>query len=230
MARGRALKFWLLHRLVLPTAAVLLRLIMMTWRLEPDAAARLRTLAAQPRVAIAMFHGGALLLMRYALMPGPRERRKVVMTSPSRDGLLLDALLARFGLETAKGSSKSRGRAGAVEMIRHAREGTMAIMAVDGPRGPLGIPKPGVVSIARGGQAPLYIVTTSADRAITFGSWDRMFLPLPFTRIRVDIHLYNDTCAPHEEEALRLGRVMRDRARALDSPLARALPPEEPAP
>jgi lysophospholipid acyltransferase (LPLAT)-like uncharacterized protein len=54
----------------------------------------------------------------------------------------------------------------------------------DGPRGPAGIAKPGVIALARASGAPLVPVGFSASPAKRFGSWDRAILPLPFARVR----------------------------------------------
>jgi lysophospholipid acyltransferase (LPLAT)-like uncharacterized protein len=53
----------------------------------------------------------------------------------------------------------------------------------DGPRGPAGVAKPGVIGLARASGAPLVPVGISAAPAKQFGSWDRALLPLPFARV-----------------------------------------------
>jgi lysophospholipid acyltransferase (LPLAT)-like uncharacterized protein len=53
---------------------------------------------------------------------------------------------------------------------------------IDGPRGPACVAKPGAVTLARHtGQAilPFHI---AARRSVKLPSWDRLEIPLPFTR------------------------------------------------
>ena len=56
-------------------------------------------------------------------------------------------------------------------------------MAVDGPRGPGRIVKPGIIFAALKLGVPIVPTTTSARPALLFKSaWDRYLLPLPFSR------------------------------------------------
>lgn len=54
---------------------------------------------------------------------------------------------------------------------------------VDGPRGPAGIVKAGVIQLAHAADAVIVPFYTSADRAWYFNSWDRYLLPKPFARV-----------------------------------------------
>jgi len=54
---------------------------------------------------------------------------------------------------------------------------------LDGPRGPAGIIKAGVVRMADVTNAVIVPVYTSADHAWFFNSWDRFMLPKPFARV-----------------------------------------------
>jgi lysophospholipid acyltransferase (LPLAT)-like uncharacterized protein len=65
--------------------------------------------------------------------------------------------------------------------------GIDAAFTIDGPRGPAYVAKPGAVTLARHtGQAilPFHI---AARRRIELSSWDRLQIPLPFTRAAVFI-------------------------------------------
>ena len=57
--------------------------------------------------------------------------------------------------------------------------------AVDGPRGPRGIIKPGLIRIAQLSGTPIVPVFISVDRAWKAKSWDRFLIPKPFCRITV---------------------------------------------
>ncbi len=113
-----------------------------------------------------------------------RDRGVVVMVSHSRDGDWIEALLSRLGFAASPRGSSSRGGAAALrQQIRIARQTGAAALLCDGPRGPAGVAKPGVLVLARACGVPLWPVAFSARPALRLGSWDRMVLPLPFARV-----------------------------------------------
>ena len=63
------------------------------------------------------------------------------MISYSRDGDLVAEAGGRVGINAVRGSSKRGGAAAALEMIDKVKAGASAFLAVDGPRGPVGIVK-----------------------------------------------------------------------------------------
>jgi len=111
-----------------------------------------------------------------------RKRGIVVMSSTSRDAEFTARFIKRFGYGTARGSAtRGSGRALA-EMADCLDNGIETAFTIDGPRGPAYVAKPGAVTLARhSGQAilPFHIV---ARRNIEVPSWDRLRIPLPFTR------------------------------------------------
>ena len=56
---------------------------------------------------------------------------------------------------------------------------------LDGPTGPMGIVKPGIVKMAFETGAWIVPFRTQADNAWFFNSWDRFMLPKPFSRVRI---------------------------------------------
>jgi len=59
----------------------------------------------------------------------------------------------------------------------------LAAHIVDGPKGPSGIIKAGVVSLARATGAVVVPLYVTSDRAWYFNSWDRFMLPKPFAEV-----------------------------------------------
>jgi len=158
-------------------AAWLIRALGATWRLSeegPDPFAD----AARP-VLGALWHRNVLIAAwRF------RDRRVVVIVSRSRDGDWIEALLARLGYAPSPRGSSSRGGAEALRrQIRAARATGVAALLPDGPRGPAGVAKPGVIVLARASGGRLWPVAFAARPALRLGSWDRMLLPLPFARV-----------------------------------------------
>jgi hypothetical protein len=114
-----------------------------------------------------------------------RAHRPGLMISRSKDGEIIASVAGRSGWEPVRGSS-SRGGVQAMRiLIDKLRETGLAGHIVDGPRGPAGVLKNGLIRIAHAADAvivPFYIV---ADSAWYFRSWDRFMLPKPFSRVRL---------------------------------------------
>ncbi|MEN8161517.1 MAG: lysophospholipid acyltransferase family protein [Myxococcota bacterium] len=113
-----------------------------------------------------------------------RDRGLVIPVSRSRDGDRIDGVLQRLGFaESARGSSSRGATAVLRELIRRVRQGEVIGMLPDGPRGPSGVAKPGIVALARVTGARLVPVGIAARPVWRFGSWDRAELPRPFARV-----------------------------------------------
>jgi lysophospholipid acyltransferase (LPLAT)-like uncharacterized protein len=184
----RRLRFALLEKIALPLLTPLLRLWIASWRLvEPDAEL-LKSLAARPRLVLLTFHGMLAQTLAFAHLSRRYRRPFVVLLSPSLDGRLLAAFLARFGVGHAFATSGRRAVAGTRELARRVAAGDVAIVAVDGPRGPRGVAKPGALRLAQAIGAELILGTTTASAGFTFPSWDRPLIPYPFARVTLDLH------------------------------------------
>lgn len=158
-------------------AALAIRALGATWRVRVVGAS---PFDAEVRPLLgALWHHGVFCAAHHF-----RDRRVVVIVSRSRDGDWIEALLTRLGYAASPRGSSSRGGAMALrQQIRSARETGVAALLCDGPRGPAGVAKPGVLLLAASCHAPLWPVAFAAKPAIRFGSWDRTILPLPFARV-----------------------------------------------
>ncbi len=105
-----------------------------------------------------------------------------VLVSSSRDGLLIGRIVGRFGLKLAIGSSSRHGGAGLVQLARLLGEGEPVAITPDGPRGPRRRAAPGVAELAALSGAPVFPIGARARTAFGLPSWDRMEVPLPFSR------------------------------------------------
>lgn len=104
------------------------------------------------------------------------------MVSLHEDGEMIAQTLHRLGYQTVRGSSTRGGQRATIEMIRHLKSGGVSAIMPDGPRGPRHEFKIGALVIAQRTGACLVPLTFSASRKITFKSWDRFMLLLPFSR------------------------------------------------
>jgi len=122
-----------------------------------------------------------------------QRMRPVVMSSLSADGDMTTRLARLGGLDVVRGSSSKGGSAALKGMVRHIRRYRLGLHILDGPRGPMGVAKPGVIQIARLTGARIVPVEIRADRAWFFNSWDRFLLPKPFSRVALH---FNDPLPP----------------------------------
>lgn len=155
-------------------------LLARSWRfLELDGAGKSRRAATRLAPAVyALWHAHLLPL---ALLH--RGEGAVVLVSRHRDGELLATLLRQLGYLPVRGSSSRGGAAGLKEMIARGREGRPLGFTPDGPRGPAGRVKPGVVAAASATGRPIVPVAVAADRGWRFGSWDGFLVPAPFATV-----------------------------------------------
>ena len=106
-----------------------------------------------------------------------------VMSSNSYDGEYMGRIIHKFGFVAVKGSS-SRNAVRALLGLRRALEaGWTVAFTLDGPRGPRHKVKPGPVALARSSGVPLTMFHAAVDKAWVLNTWDRLMIPMPFSRV-----------------------------------------------
>jgi lysophospholipid acyltransferase (LPLAT)-like uncharacterized protein len=160
---------------------VIYRLLSLTWRVkidEPDSMKR--NLAEKIPMIFAHFHGDELALV--SLTP---IYRIATITSTSKDGEMMTAVIHLLGGKTSRGSS-TRGAVGALKgLIEICRNGGNSSFAVDGPKGPIHEVKPGVFELSRLMKSEIYCAGVYCDRAWKFPrAWNKAYLPKPFAKIQ----------------------------------------------
>lgn len=176
MTGWRWLLLWLL--------AALLRIWGRTLRFEADSATWERLTKSDVPVAVVLWHNrlflSAEMFRRY------RTRRRVYgLVSASKDGAWLAAFYRLIGIVPVRGSSSNFGREAARMLIEVMREGHDIGITPDGPRGPVYTVEPGVLVVTRRLGAPMVLMGAEFTRAWRLRSWDRFYLPVPFSRIRM---------------------------------------------
>lgn len=131
-----------------------------------------------PNFAAAHWHGDEL-----ALTPRFGYMGLTILVSHSKDGDSMTKAAQFLGYHVKRGSSSRGGAAGLIALIKAVREGHSVVLAVDGPRGPRGVCKPGIIRLAQKGGVPLFPVGVAVSRKLTFEkSWNKAYIPLPFSR------------------------------------------------
>ncbi len=106
-----------------------------------------------------------------------------LMISQSRDGDLIAGVANKTGWHTPRGSSTRGGKNAMAAMIKHLNQYGFGAHLLDGPTGPVGKVKAGIIKIAQETDAlvvPFYI---TVQKAWLFNSWDRFVLPKPFSKV-----------------------------------------------
>ncbi len=167
--------------LVANTGALVIRALGASWRIRTEAVQQLeRARTLSPRVIFVFWHG-RLLPLAFT----HRNQRIHVLASEHADGEMLGQTIRRLGFGHVRGSSTRGGTRALLELADKVRAGFDLGVTVDGPRGPRGVVKAGVVEVARQTGAVILPITTASDRHRTFNSWDAFEMPLPYARVVV---------------------------------------------
>lgn len=112
-----------------------------------------------------------------------RRKPIAIMISQSRDGEYMAHIVRILGWEPVRGSSTRGGRQALAKLKELALSGYNIGHIVDGPKGPFGVVKPGLLRIAQVTGLPVVPTVTSAQKKWAIGSWDRFMIPKLFSRV-----------------------------------------------
>ncbi|MBN9563204.1 MAG: lysophospholipid acyltransferase family protein [Alphaproteobacteria bacterium] len=125
----------------------------------------------------------ALWLMVRNWEGGEGQRARVhIMISRSRDGRFIAAVVRRFGIDTAAGSTSRGGAAAMRTLVALLASGSHVGITPDGPRGPRRRAAAGVAQLAALSGAGVLPTAAQTSRRWVLRSWDRMVVPKPFGR------------------------------------------------
>jgi lysophospholipid acyltransferase (LPLAT)-like uncharacterized protein len=167
------------------TGKLLVRLLTMTCRFEIYGLDLLHQAVLEKKCILMIWHNRLILVAEILRKFAPKYIYAALISS-SRDGELL-AILARsykFG-RTIRVPHHARHQAlrKMIHQLKHGEE--IIIVTPDGPRGPRYEVKPGIAVAAK--KFPTYIIpfTWISTRFWQFGTWDKLILPKPFSKIIV---------------------------------------------
>lgn len=111
------------------------------------------------------------------------QRRLATLISASKDGAWLAAFVEKLGMFPIRGSHYKRGPQAVREMLAAHKDGYDIAVTPDGSRGPMYDLKPGAVAVALKTGAPFVMFSLNFSQAWRLKSWDRFYLPVPFSRV-----------------------------------------------
>jgi lysophospholipid acyltransferase (LPLAT)-like uncharacterized protein len=109
------------------------------------------------------------------------------MVSKSQDGSRFARICESLGYDVFRGSS-SRGQSEVRHLLNALKCGRAAGMALDGPKGPALAAKPGATWLAQKAGVALVNVNVKYSCAFRLKSWDKTFIPLPFSKITIFLY------------------------------------------
>jgi lysophospholipid acyltransferase (LPLAT)-like uncharacterized protein len=173
------------HRLSLilvPFVAVLIRLMHKTIRWDK----RIDYELYKGKI-IALLHGNALGVAMLGI-----DRNIYTLVSRFRDGDIAERFLLSLGYRVIRGSTEEGkpqkgGSVGLLKLLKVLKEGQTVAITVDGPKGPYGKVKPGIILLAQKSGIPIIPVYVSFDWSIKLNTWDKFTIPLPFSKAKVRI-------------------------------------------
>jgi hypothetical protein len=141
-----------------------------------------------------------------------RHSKAVILISRSFDGELITRILKMFNFDAVRGSSSRGGSEGLRGLVDVLATDRTAIFTADGPRGPIYQSKMGPVRLAHLSGAQIGAFHLEPERVWTMKSWDRFYVPKPFTRICVSWAQWVDVPADLPAEAYEAKRQELDAA------------------
>ncbi len=105
-----------------------------------------------------------------------------MLISSHRDGGFIADAMHLLGIETVRGSSTRGGARAMLKMLRAVKNENRHLgITPDGPKGPREVVQKGTVQLAMSSGLPIIPVCYASKRHWRIHSWDRFYIPQPFT-------------------------------------------------
>lgn len=156
-------------------------------------------------VAFVLWHN-RLFLTPEILRRYRQGRHLYALVSASKDGAWLAAFFDLMGTGAVRGSSSRLGREAATALVDVLRAGYDVGITPDGPRGPCYDLKAGAIIVPRRTGVPVLLIGGEFEAAWQLRSWDRFYLPWPFSRVRLHCELVTNEQLADREAATELLR------------------------
>lgn len=173
----KAMNFLLLN-LGIPLIYLVVRLIGLTWRFKELNKTGLTPFQDKKEIYIYGFMHSQLIPTIFFY----RGTKTASLASQHKDGEIAARAASMFGMRMVRGSS-TRGGAGALIKLKTCiEEGWDVAITVDGPRGPVGNVNNGVLYLGKLTGKKVVPVAFYCDKKLELKSWDRMVIPLLFSK------------------------------------------------
>jgi lysophospholipid acyltransferase (LPLAT)-like uncharacterized protein len=119
-----------------------------------------------------------------------RARKMAGLVSASKDGAWLAAIFKCLKVKAIRGSSSFRGSTSLKEILTATDEGWDVAITPDGPRGPCYRLAKGSLWVAEKTNKPIVLCSWRYMKAWRLPSWDRFYLPKPFSTVEIALKYY----------------------------------------
>ena len=127
----------------------------------------------------AFWHARMLMIPRISKS---RAWHGYMLISSHRDGGFIADAMHLLGIDTVRGSSTRGGARAMLKMLRAVKDENRHLgITPDGPKGPREVVQKGTVQLAMSSGLPIIPVCYATKRHWRINSWDRFYIPQPFT-------------------------------------------------
>lgn len=182
-----SLRWW--ERFIVQLAVGAMKLWLKTLRVAIDEPHQrlMESLTKDPKLC-ALWHN-RLFVGPYIKKRWGAKRKVYGLVSASKDGAWLAEILKNVKMGAIRGSSSFRGQFAYKEMLTALSEGVDVVITPDGPRGPCYSIKAGLVNLILETRLPLYLLGVKFDKAWRLKSWDKFYVPKPFSKITICVEV-----------------------------------------
>lgn len=214
--RPKHLKGW--QVLLLKIVSFLIRLWSRTLRYEFGSDVKNIIEESYPPVVAILWHNRLFAVPefygRYV-----RNRKLAAIVSANKAGAWLSELFKQLDIHPIRGSRNRRGAQAFREMLQASKNGYDVGVTPDGSRGPMYDMKPGAAALALRTKAPIVLLSFNFQQAFRLKSWDRLYIPWPYSAVTVKIELIengrellgDDLNQAAEELKTRLNAITEDK-------------------
>ena len=151
-------------------------------------------------IMLSVWHGRMLFPILYVFK---KKLTPWAIASPYQDGAIVASILKKWNVKIITGSSNRNPKEviNRIESIFKKNSNEIICITNDGPKGPRHIAKKGSIELAKKLDAQIITITGDANKKWTFNSWDKFYLPKPFSKIIIHIapaYEHNGTKLLHE--------------------------------
>ena len=105
-----------------------------------------------------------------------------MLISGHADGKIISNAISYFGIQTITGSSRKNNLSSLKEILKQINNNRIIGITPDGPRGPNGEVKKGLISLLKKTNVPVIPLSYSAKFKFKFNSWDKFIFVTPFNK------------------------------------------------
>jgi lysophospholipid acyltransferase (LPLAT)-like uncharacterized protein len=177
---------WVFAHILAPILGTILRLVCASIRWRVEGLGNLDPFWAGGRpIIVACWHGRLVMIPEVWRVHGKGDL--FVLMGLNRNGELITRIVERFRMGAIRGGSRDGGKWAREQMEQAVRSNPATTLALtpDGPHGPALVSKMGMAHVSRSASLPVTWVSAAASRAVRLPTWDRMVVPLPFSRVVV---------------------------------------------